>query len=157
GHPRQAAAERRVRRRARTALVPALLVAAVAFFAAAAAGAGAAVVEVRVDTSTGAPALFDGTVETQPHPVDGRGGSGAHPCDGGGPEATATATGALDDAMRAAGIPWHGSWNTSFRDFFIDRIGPYASAPPDDYWSLTVNGRFSSGGCLATVADGDLI
>ncbi len=146
-----------MRRRAPRALAAVLLGAAVAFFATAATGAGAAVVEVRIDTTTGAPALFDGTVETQPHPVDGGDGSGAHACSGGGAVPSATATGALDDAMRAAGIAWHGSWDPSFRDFFIDRIGPYASAPPDDYWSLTVNGRFSPGGCLASVADGDVV
>ncbi len=55
------------------------------------------------------------------------------------------------------GISWRGNWNPSFRDFFIDRIGPYASRAPDRYWSLTVNGRFSAGGCLTQVAAGDSI
>jgi hypothetical protein len=126
--------------------------------AAPAATAGAAVVTLSV-TAAGAPAsLFEGPVSTQPHSVDGGDGSGAHPCSGSpssvpGP----TATGALDDAMHTAGISWHGNWDPSFRDFFIDRIGPYTSAAPDRYWSLTVNGRFSAGGCLAQVADGDLV
>ena len=142
-------------RRALTALAASL--AATVALAAAAAGARGALVEVRVDTSTGAAPVFDGMVETSPHLVDGGDGSGAHPCSGGGASPAPTATGALDDAMRSAGIPWHGSWDPSFRDFFVDRIGPYASAPPDDYWSLTVDGRFSSGGCLATVVDGDVV
>ena len=137
------------------AILAALLAATVAF-AAAAAGARGAQVEVRVDTSRGA-VLFDGTVETAPHPVDGSDGSGAHPCEGGGASPMPTATGALDDALRGAGISWHGGWNPSFRDFFVDRIGPYASAPPDTYWSLTVDDRFSSGGCLATLADGAVV
>ena len=55
----------------------------------------------------------------------------------------ATATSTLDDAMRGAGISWRGNWDPSFRDFFIDSIGPYASAAPDRYWSLTVNGHFA--------------
>ncbi len=59
--------------------------------------------------------------------------------------------------MRAAGIAWRGNWDPSFRDFFIDRIGPYASAAPDRYWSLTVNGHFSAGGCLAQVEEGDSV
>ena len=59
--------------------------------------------------------------------------------------------------MRAAGISWRGNWDPSFHDFFIDRIGPYASASPDRYWSLTVNGHFSAGGCLTQVADGDAV
>ncbi len=137
------------------AILAALLVATVAF-AAAAAGARGALVEVRVDTSTGA-VIFDGTVETAPHQVDGGDASGAHPCDGGGAAPLPTATGALDDALRGAGITWHGGWDPSFRDFFIDRIGPYASAPPDQYWSLSVDGRFSSGGCLATLAEGAVV
>lgn len=125
--------------------------------AVAASAASAAAIELTVDSSTG-PTLFAGPVTTLPHAVDGSDGSGPHPCTG--PSATtpaATATGALDDAMRAAGISWRGNWNPSFRDFFIDRIGPYASAEPDSYWSLTVNGQFSAGGCLARIADGDSV
>jgi hypothetical protein len=123
-----------------------------------AAPAGAAVVALSV-TAAGAPApLFEGSVNTEPHAVDGSDGSGVHSCSGppGSPPA-ATATGALDDALRGAGIPWRGNWNLSFRDFFIDSIGSYASAAPDRYWSLTVNGRFSSGGCLRQVVDGDSV
>jgi Prenyltransferase and squalene oxidase repeat len=119
---------------------------------------GAAVVTLSV-TATGAPApLFEGAVSTEPHTVDGGDGSGPHAC-AGPPSSTpsATATGALDDAMRAAGISWRGNWDPSFRDFFIERIGPYASAAPDRYWSLTVNERFSSGGCLAQVTTGDVV
>ncbi len=53
--------------------------------------------------------------------------------------------------------PWRGNWDSSFRDFFVDSIGPYASAAPDHYWSLTVNDHFASGGCLARVEDGDSV
>ena len=95
---------------------------------------------------------------TLPHLVDGGDGGGAHACSGpAGAPACAPATGALDDAMRSVGIPWRGNWDPSFRDFFIDRIGPFASAAPDRYWSLTVNGHFSGGGCLARVGDGDSV
>jgi hypothetical protein len=137
------------------ALVATVACAAVATFAA---PAGAAVVTLSV-TAVGAPVpLFEGSVDTEPHAVDGSDGSGAHSCSGSPGSAPApTATGALDDAMRSAGIPWRGNWDPSFRDFFIDSIGPYASAAPDRYWSLTVNGRFSAGGCLRQVADGDSV
>jgi hypothetical protein len=123
-----------------------------------AAPASAAVVTLSV-TAAGAPApLFEGSVSTEPHAVDGGDGSGAHSCSGpAGSAPAATATGALDDAMRSAAIPWRGNWDPSFRDFFIDSIGPYASSAPDNYWSLTVNGRFSSGGCLRQVVDGDSV
>jgi Prenyltransferase and squalene oxidase repeat len=137
-----------------------LAIATVAALAAtvAAAPAGGATVNLRVDSSTDPAPLFEGSVTTLPHPVDGGDGSGPHPCSGpaGAPPA-ATATGALDDGMRAAGIPWRGNWDPSFRDFFVDRVGPYASSAPDRYWSLTVNGRFSSGGCLAQVETGDTV
>lgn len=120
--------------------------------------AEAAVVKLTVESSSATAPLFDGTVDTLPHQVDGGDGSGPHPCWGppGGPPAP-TATGALDDALRGAGISWRSNWDPSFGDFFVERIGPYASAPPDRYWSLTVDDRFSSGGCLATVDDGDTI
>jgi len=140
---------------------PATLAATVALAAvAAAAGSQAkgAVVSLRVERATTPAPLFDGSVNTLPHAVDGGDGSGDHPC-WGPPSATPapTATGALDDAMRGAGISWRGNWDPSFSDFFIDRIGPFASAPPDSYWSLSVNGRFSAGGCLARVANGDAV
>jgi hypothetical protein len=130
----------------------------VAFAAVAAAPAGAAVVSVQVGSALDPAPLFEGTVTTSAHPVDGSDGSGPHPCFGpssGGP--SPTATGALDDALRGAGVSWRGNWDPSFRDFLVDRIGSRASAPPDLYWSLTVNGRFASGGCLARVADGDSV
>jgi hypothetical protein len=115
-------------------------------------------VSLRVDSSLDPVPLFDGSVTTLPHAVDGGDGSGPHPCAGPlGTTPAATATGALDDGMRAAGISWRGNWDTSFHDFFVDRIGAFASAAPDRYWSLTVNGRFASGGCLARVEDGDAI
>jgi hypothetical protein len=123
-----------------------------------AAPAPAAVVHLRVDSSTAPVPLFDGPVTTVAHAVDGGDGSGPHPC-AGPPDGTpaATATGALDDAMRGAGIGWRGNWDPSFRDFFVDRIGPYSSSPPDRYWSLTVNDSFSAGGCLAVVESGDAV
>ncbi len=120
--------------------------------------AGAAVVDLTVESATSGAPLFEGTVDTLPHEVDGGDGSGPHPCWG--PPGTTpapTATGALDDALRGAAIAWRGNWNPSFRDFFVDQIGPYASASPDSYWSLSVNGRFSAGGCLTRVADGDTV
>jgi hypothetical protein len=131
---------------------------ALAAVVAAAGPARGATVSLRVDSSTDSAVLFEGSVTTLPHAVDGSDGSGSHPCSGpSGASPAATATGALDEAMRAVGIPWRGNWDPSFRDFFIDRIGPYASAAPDRYWSLTVNGHFASGGCLAQVNDGDSI
>jgi hypothetical protein len=137
-------------------LAATVALAAVAAFAAP--PATGTTVTLKVESVADPMPLFSGAVDTVPHSVDGGDGSGPHPCSGPpGAPPTPTATGALDDALRAAGISWRGDWNPSFRDFFIERIGPHASAPPDDYWSLNVNGRFSSGGCLAQVGDGDEI
>ena len=142
--------------RLRTALAATAAIAVVA--AAAPLGARGATVELLVESASAPTPLFAGTVTTAPHPVDGGDGSGPHGCDGpAGSSPSATATGALDDGLRTAGVSWRGNWDPSFRDFFIDRIGPHASAPPDSYWSLTVNDRFSPGGCLAKVVDGDRI
>jgi prenyltransferase beta subunit len=144
-----------VSRRLATLATTAVLAAVVAV---AASPAGGEPVAVRVESAEATAPLFDGTVDTSPHPVDGGDGSGSHPCSGSpGAAPSATATGALDDALRGAGISWRGNWDPSFHDFFIDRIGPYASQAPDRYWSLTVNGRFSAGGCLTQVAAGDSI
>ncbi len=142
--------------RALTALATTAAVAVVV--AVAAHGAAGTVVSVQVESSEAPAPLFAGTVDSLPHAVDGGDGSGAHSCSGppGATPAT-TATGALDDALRGAGISWRGNWNPSFRDFFIDRIGPFASRAPDRYWSLTVNGGFSAGGCLTQVEAGDSI
>jgi hypothetical protein len=139
----------------------AALLAAAAFAAAVSAAAApiaaATVISLRVESSTAPVPLFDGPVDTSPHAVDGGDGSGPHPCWGSGATPSPTATGALDDALRGAGVSWRGNWDLSFRDFFIERIGSFASAPPDRYWSLAVNGRFTAGGCLATVDDGDAV
>jgi hypothetical protein len=116
------------------------------------------VVTLTVEASSDPAPLFAGSVDTAPHAVDGGDGSGPHPC-WGPPGATpaATATGALDDALRAAGITWRGNWDPSFNDFFIDRIGSHSSVAPDRYWSLSINGHFSAGGCLTRVAEGDTV
>jgi hypothetical protein len=126
--------------------------------ACAASGASAAVVTVVVESTDPTQTVFSGPVDTAAHPVDGGDGSGPHRCSGpSGAAPSPTATGALDDAMRAAGISWRGNWDPSFEDFFIERIGPYASTAPDRYWALAVNGRFTAGGCLTEVGDGDTV
>jgi hypothetical protein len=143
-------------RTGRRLLTATIALAIVAVFAPSTAGATS--VTVVVESTDPARTLFSGSVETTVHPVDGSDGSGPHRCSGPpGGVPSPTATGALDDAMRGAGIAWRGNWDPSFEDFFVDRIGPYASAPPDEYWALSVNGSFASGGCLATVAAGDTV
>ena len=58
-----------------------------------AAPARGATVNLRVDSAGTPETLFDGTVTTLPHAVDGSDGSGLHPCSGpsvSAPAATAT-------------------------------------------------------------------
>lgn len=134
-------------------LATAALVAAVAALGLAATAA-AATVTLRIEGSQ--QTLFEGPVSTQPHVIDGGDGSGPHPCSGGlGATPGPTATGALDDGARAAGIPWRGNWNPDFYDFFVDAIGADASTPPEGYWGLLVNGASAGGGCTTKVGDGD--
>ena len=85
---------------------------ALAAVVAAAAPVRGATVNLEVNSASDPTPVFDGTVTTLPHAVDGSDGSDTHPCSGpNGSAASATATGALDDAMRAAGIPWRGNWD----------------------------------------------
>ena len=116
--------------------------------------AGDVVVDLRVEGSE--QTLFEAPVATDVHRVDGGDGTGPQPCSGGlGSTAGPTATGALDDGLAEAAVDWRGFWDPSFSDFFVDRIGPDGSRPPDGYWGVIVNGRSAGGGCTTKVGDGD--
>lgn len=118
--------------------------------------AGGAEVSVRVEGS--AETLFEGDVTTKIHRVDGGDASGTHPCSGSiGEGSTTTLTGALDDAMRSAGLSWHGSWDNSAGDFLIDSIAG-EEATPAAPWSTLLNGEPTpTGGCTTPVKDGDRV
>jgi Prenyltransferase and squalene oxidase repeat len=107
--------------------------------------AAAAPTEVRLRVEGRNATLFDGTVTSDAHPVDGGDGSGPHPCGSGAP----TPITALADA----GLDWRGSWNVDFQDFFVNRLGAEAS---DDstasYWAVLSDWRFAVGGCRAPLA-----
>lgn len=112
-------------------------------------------VHVRVEGAT--HTIFEGVVTTDGHQVTG-GGSTSHPCDGtnGGANKTPgpTPTSALDDAAKAGGFDWAGSWSDSFQDFLVNRI---ATDTPtgNDYWSVAVQGKqLQVGGCQAEVTAG---
>jgi len=118
--------------------------------------AGGAEVSVRVEGS--AETHFEGGVTTTVHPVDGGDGSGTHACSGSfGEIPTSTLTGALDDAMRSAGLAWHGQWDSSAGDFLIDSIAG-EQATPAAPWSTLLNGEPTpTGGCTTPVKDGDRV
>jgi len=102
--------------------------------------------------------IFEGTVNTSVHPVTGD-DSGPHKCDGtnagANPTPGPTVTGALDSASKKADFIWQGSWDDSFEDFLVSRIGP-DSATSSQFWGNAVNGKpLQVGGCQYQVKKGD--
>ena len=120
--------------------------------------AGATKVNVRVEGRT--TTLLERNVDTFAHDVTAD-DTGPHKCDGtnGGanPSPGPTLTGALDDAARKAGVTWQGSWNQSFEDFLINRVGP-DSATSSQFWGTALNFRDTdAGGCQTRVEQGDQV
>src|SRR5947208_7481594 len=77
--------------------------------------------------------------------IDAGDGTGPHECDGlnggdpnGYPAAGPTETGALDDAARANGLSWSGTWYPSFDDFTVDTIAG-ESGGSSTFWELIRN------------------
>jgi hypothetical protein len=134
----------------------AVLVAALACAAPTAASAAPTKVKVRVEGAT--KTIFEGTVTTDVHPVDGGDGTGTHKCDGtnggAGTVSGPTPTSAMDDAMKLAGLTWAGSYDASFDDFLVSRIGPDAQTDTL-FWGTALGGKsLQVGGCQAVVPAG---
>ena len=126
---------------------------------AAPAGASALPVTVNVRVEGATRTIFDGPVVTDGHNLNPPASGGAHPCDGTNngafPAAGPTATAALDDAARAGGFSWDGSWDTNFSDFLVNRVGP-ESATTTQFWGHFVNGKeATAGGCQTRLKAGD--
>jgi hypothetical protein len=118
--------------------------------------AAPAKVTVRVEGAT--KTLFEGAVTAKIHQVDGGDGTGAHTCDGtnGGANPTPgpTATSAMDDATKLAHLTWDGSFDSSFQDFIVKRIGPDTQTQKK-FWGVAVDGKsLQVGGCQAIVSSG---
>ena len=125
---------------------------------AAPATAAAAPVAVTLRVEGASQTTYEGSVTTDGHNVTTASG-GTHKCDGtnhgqpGGPGPTGTA--ALDDAARLGGFTWDATYDTSFDDYLINRVGP-DSQTSSQFWALLVNSQFSqTGGCQQRVAQGD--
>ena len=119
--------------------------------AAPSAAAAPATVDLRVEGEE--QTIFEGTVRTDGHAIE-QDKSGPQPCDGtnGGANPTPgpTVTSALDDA-----VAWDGTWNASFSDFLIDRIGS-DKATDTQFWGTALNGTPTElGGCQVQVKTGD--
>ena len=120
--------------------------------------AAALKVNVRVEGKT--QTLIERNVNTFVHPVTGD-ASGPHKCDGtnagANPTPAPTLTGAFDDAARKASVSWGGTWNQSFEDFLIDRVGPDSSTS-SQFWGTVLNFEdTSAGGCQVQVKEGDQV
>jgi hypothetical protein len=136
----------------------ALAVLVVALACAAPATAGAAPTKVTVRVEGKSKTIFEGALTTDVHAVDGGDGSGAHKCDGtnggAGTVPGPTATSAMDSAVKLAGLTWSGSFDTSFDDFIVNRIGPDASSS-SQFWGVAVQGKsLQVGGCQQVVTAG---
>ena len=136
-----------------------MAVACAAPAAAATATAAAAPTKVTVRVEGKTKTIFEGSVTTDVHEVDGGDGTGAHKCDGtnGGANPTAgpTATGALDDALKLAGLTWAGSYSSDFDDFSVSRIGPDTQTDTA-FWGVVVAGKsLEVGGCQRIVTTGE--
>lgn len=126
---------------------------------AAPATAVAAPTEVTVRVEGATKTLFEGKVTTDAHDVNGNDNTGAHKCDGtnggAGTVAGPTATGALDSAVKLSGLAFQASYNESFSDFVVNKIGPDA-ATDAQFWGVGLNGKpLEVGGCQQLVSDGD--
>ena len=118
--------------------------------------AAPAAVTVRVEGARST--TFEGPVTTDGLTVTTQSG-GTHDCDGTnggqpGPPGP-TATSALDDAARLGPFTWDATFNASFDDFLITRIGPDPQTTTQ-FWGLRVNGQPATvGGCQARIRAGD--
>jgi hypothetical protein len=141
------------------ALTVALACTATATATTAAAPAAAAPIQVTVRIEGKTKTLFEGTVNAKIHQVDGGDGTGPHTCDGtnGGASSVSgpTPTSTLDDAIKLAGLTWAGTYDSSFQDFLVNRIGPDA-ATSSQFWGVALQGKsLQVGGCQAIVTRGD--
>jgi hypothetical protein len=113
--------------------------------------AAPATVDLRVEGAD--DTIFEGSVRTDGHAIE-QDKNGPQPCDGtnGGANPTPgpTVTSALDDA-----VAWDGTYNPSFSDFLVNRIGSDA-ATSDKFWGTALNGTPTElGGCQVQVKAGD--
>lgn len=134
------------------------VLAALSCAAGAAAPAVAAPTDVTVRVEGATKTIFEGKVTSDGHSLT-KDSTGAHPCDGtnGGvnPAPGATLTAALDDATKLAGLEWGGSWDDSFQDFLVTKIGP-DEADSSNFWGYALNGVPTSvGGCQQQIEHGD--
>jgi hypothetical protein len=120
-----------------------------------AAPAAAAPLQVKVRVEGAKKTILERTLTTGVHRVDGGDGTGPHKCDGtnggAGTKSGPTPTSALDTALKRAKLTWSASFDSSFEDFIVSRIGPDASTS-SKFWGVALRGvSLQVGGCQALV------
>jgi hypothetical protein len=137
----------------------AVLIGALACTAPGVATATAAPTKVKVRIEGKTKTIFEGAVTADVHELDAGDGTGLHKCDGtnGGAGTTPgpTATSAMDDAVKLAGLTWSGTYSADFEDFIVNQIGP-DSATDSQFWGVAVAGQsLQVGGCQRVVTKGE--
>ncbi|KAG9119959.1 hypothetical protein FRC07_004766 [Ceratobasidium sp. 392] len=107
---------------------------------------GIALVNLRIEGAD--KSIYEGVVPTKGHNVSTASGGTHH---------WPTATSALDDAARALGFAWDGTYSDSFDDYFITRIDG-STQTATQFWGLLLNWKFTKvGGCQQQVKQKDSI
>ncbi|KAF8603888.1 hypothetical protein BDV93DRAFT_523039 [Ceratobasidium sp. AG-I] len=104
--------------------------------------------------------IYDGLISTSPRDVTTASG-GTHHCDGtnngANPVPGPTCTSALADFSALSLFPWDGTYDSSFDDYFVTRVGG-STATETQFWGALLNWQFIPvGGCQQQVATNDSI
>ncbi|OSS43203.1 hypothetical protein B5807_12140 [Epicoccum nigrum] len=107
---------------------------------------------LRIEGNDNEGTVFEGCIISGPHDVTTPSG-GTHKCDGtnngANPNPGTTSIGKIDDAAKAFGFTFDGSWSDRFQDFFITRINQADStASGNQFWGVLQDRVFTPvGGC----------
>jgi len=107
---------------------------------------------LRIEGNGNEGTIFEGCIISGPHDVTTPAG-GTHKCDGtnngANPTPGTTSIGKIDDAAKAFGFTFDGSWSSQFDDFFITRINQAdSSVGGNQFWGVLQDRTFTpAGGC----------
>jgi hypothetical protein len=113
---------------------------------------------LRIEGNDSEGTIFEGCIVSSPRQVTTPSGS-THQCDGtnnsANPSPGTTPTDQIDEAAKRIGFTYDGSYDNTFSDYFITRIGQL-SQTSTQFWGLLRNEQFTPvGGCQQIVGNGD--